>query len=399
MFDTLVGVAAHNLALAAPDRTVAVVSTTEVPTGEMVANKSKHYPRLEQLRNTINDVTRAEYNVFVDAQETAERLLGDHLASNMLLVGAAYQAGALPIPGAAIEEAIRLNGTAVDMNIQAFRWGRLLVADPAKVQAVVPLGQETGLREAQDVSPAALELITRTGATGELHRLLEVRVPELIAYQNLAYAARYADQVRMVHMIERATMGTSLALSLEVAKNLFKLMAFKDEYEVARLLLDGVEQERIKNTFGANAKVHWHLHPTFLRAVGVKNKVKLGGWFRPVLQVLRSSKSVRGTAFDLLGRFRVRRAERALIVHFEDLIRAVCGKLTPANHAAAVHLASLPDMVRGYEDVKMGNVEQYLAAVRRESIALGLDVALPTELNSLFSTDSGVDVEPTPAAR
>lgn len=373
VFDALVGVAAHNIALAAPDRTVAIVSTTQVPTGEMVANKSKQYPALSQLRDLIDATTRRDANVFMDAQRLAEDLMGDHMASNLLLVGVAYQSGALPIPAAAIEDAIRLNGTSVEMNLQAFRWGRLQVVNPLRVQAALRRGATvTTLPPKPVLSATASALLARLPTDGELRRVLEVRVPELIAYQDAAYAQRYIDQIIAVQQAERAAMGDRVELTVAVAKGLYKLMAPKDEYEVARLLLDETELARLRRTFGPTARLRWHLHPTFLRALGVQQKVQLGAWFKPVLQALRWAKWVRGTPLDLLARTPVRRMEQALLPHYQALVAQVCSRLQPAQHAPLVQLLSLPDMVRGYEDVKARSIQRYLDAVQQQSMALGL---------------------------
>jgi len=344
----------------------------------MVANKDKHYPAPDRLREAIDAASRSEHNVFIDAQHTAERLFGDHMASNMLMVGVAFQAGALPIPAAAIEDAIRLNGTAVEMNLEAFRWGRLVVADRARVDAALKRDDEATLavRPVEALSPQARELVARAGATGELQRVLQVRVPELIDYQNAAYAERFVDLVKAMHDAERGTGHGGDELSIAVAKNLHKLMAYKDEYEVARLLLDPAEQARLARTFGADARITWHLHPTFLRELGVKNKIRLGPWFKPMFRLLRWGKRVRGTALDLFGAAPVRRMERALVAHYEALVRTMASKLTPDNHARMVALAGLPDMVRGYEDVKAGNIESYVAETKRQAAALGLDAHL-----------------------
>jgi indolepyruvate ferredoxin oxidoreductase len=372
VFDPLVAVSAHNIAVASPQRTVAVVSTAAVPTGEMVANKAKRYPGAEQLRGLLDKVTRHEHNVYVDAQGLAERLMGDHMASNLLLVGAAYQAGTLPIPAESIEAAIRLNGTAVEMNIEAFRWGRMLVAAPEKVEQALQQNRPSAVASAPVLSPAARALVDRVGADGELRAALELRVPELIAFQNEAYAERYMQQVAAVRAAETKLPGAPTALSLAVARNLYKLMAFKDEYEVARLLLDDAERSRLTRTFGANPRITWHLHPTFLRSLGFKRKLKFGPWFAPALKLLRAAKVIRGTPLDLFARTEVRQLERQLLAHYEETVRELVATLTPQRHEQAVRIAELPDMVRGYEDVKVGNAKAYAQAVNREAAALGL---------------------------
>ncbi len=379
VFDPLVAVSASNIAVASPERTVAIVSTTAVPTGEMVANKAKHYPAPDHLRETLDKVTRADHNVYLDAQNVAERLMGDHMASNLLLVGAAYQAGALPIPAEAIEEAIRLNGTAVEMNTEAFRWGRLLVGDPAKVEQAMQQNRAPAAAAAAVLSPAARALVDSVpGQDAALRAVLELRVPELIAFQNAAYAERYTRQVAAVWRAEAALPGGRNALTLAVAKNLYKLMAYKDEYEVARLLLDDAERARLTRTFGENPRITWHLHPTFLRSLGFNQKVKFGPWFAPVLKLLRAAKGIRGTVLDVFARTEVRRLERQLLDHYEALLAQLVEALNAGNHEQAARIAALPDMVRGYEHVKVGNARQYAQAMNRETAAMGL--ALPLAL-------------------
>ena len=395
VFDPLVGAAAHNLALAAAGRTVAVVSTTAVPTGEMVADRQRSFPAEARLRELIDGASRPEHNLFVDAQQLAERLLGDHMASNMFLVGAACQRGALPIPPAAIEEAIRLNGTAVEMNILALRWGRLYVAERERVEGALQQAAAAEMSQAVPApapDPVACELVARAGADGELRRLLDVRVPELIAYQDEAYAARYVERLRRLREAEAAALPGSSALAEAAARQLYKLMACKDEYEVARLLLDAGERARLEQTFGAGARLRWHLHPTFLRRLGRQRKLELGPWFGPVLKLLARAKGLRGGAFDLFARSEVRRVERALLQHYEALVDALIPRLgqgmTPEQQAQAVALLASPDDVRGYEDVKLRCVGPYLSQAQRLAAALSLAVPLPQVLQALAAGDS-----------
>ena len=225
-FDLLVATDPLNLDKAEGGRTIAVVSTSQIPTGQMVADTSVHFPELASALMSLDRVTRKDANVYVDALGMAEALFNDHMATNFILVGAAYQAGALPISAGSVEAAIQLNGVSVDMNLLAFRWGRMAVVDARRVEAAVQTA--TGKVEArQALSAEAAALVEVAGAQGELRRLLEVRVPELIAYQDAAYAKRYADVVARVAAEEaRKTPGRS-GLSEAVARNLFKLMAYK----------------------------------------------------------------------------------------------------------------------------------------------------------------------------
>jgi indolepyruvate ferredoxin oxidoreductase len=382
-FDALVAVNPDNLALAAAGRSIAVVSTTQIPTGQMVSDVAARYPGLDALVARIDAVSTAGRNVYVDAQQLAERLLGDHMASNLLLVGVAWQLGALPVSAAAIEAAIRLNGVAAEMNLAAFRWGRLYAADRASVEAVLrqqddarKASAEGAVAAAPAPGPQAQAIVDAVGAEGALRDALGVRVPELIAYQDAAYARRYADAVARVR---RAGPGSD-TLALAVARNLYKLMAYKDEYEVARLHLDAAAGRALAASFGPRARIAWHFQPTFLRGLGVQKKIRLGPWFRPVLQLLSSLKGLRGGPLDLLGRTRVRRIERALVPHYLALVDAACERLDDQTLPLALELAQAPDMVRGYEDVKLGNVRAYLARVAQLQQQLGLRVPLPEAL-------------------
>jgi indolepyruvate ferredoxin oxidoreductase len=361
-FDLLVAADPNNLAKADPDRTIAVISTSKIPTGRMVVDPNATFPALADLLGAIAASTRREGNVYLDAQALAEALFGDHMPANILLLGAAYQAGALPISAAAIEQAIRLNGAAVETNLAAFRWGRLAVADPARVEALV----KPAPRDAARPEPsAAVRALYEWAAPGsELRRLLAVRVPDLVDYQDLAYARAYAAFVRRVARVEQERTPGQTALAEAVARYLYKLMAYKDEYEVARLHLDPAVRREIAARFGPEARVTWHLHPPMLRALGLRHKVKLGPWVEPAFHALRQMKRLRGTPLDPFGHTEVRRTERALIAEYRQMIAAACARLTPENHAAVVRLAELPDMVRGYERVKLDNVRRYRAAAQ-----------------------------------
>src|SRR6185436_2753639 len=221
-FDLLVGSSPVNLVRARPDLTIAVVSTTQVPTGAMVTSPDVQFPDPGGLHTAINRVTRKDENVFVDALGLAESLFGDHMAANMILLGAAYQTGAIPIRSEALEEAISINGVQIEMNTQAFRVGRLLVADPAWLRTV-ERRRAGSVTVRAEVTPEARALVESVDAGDEVRRLLEIRVPELIAYQDAAYARRYVDFVRTVAAAERAAVPDESRLTEAVARYLYKL--------------------------------------------------------------------------------------------------------------------------------------------------------------------------------
>jgi indolepyruvate ferredoxin oxidoreductase len=370
--DLLVANDAANLATAASGRTVAVVSVSKVPTGKMVTDTAVAFPPPRAILARIERVTRAERNVYLDAEATAHALFGDHLPANLLLVGAAYQAGALPLSAAAIERAIDLNGTSAATNLAAFRWGRVAVADPGQLAAAVAGMAPTAAPASAPLDDDTVRLIDASGATGELRRLLEVRVPDLAAYQDAEYAARYVGFVALVREVEARRIPGQTGLAEAVARNLYKLLAYKDEYEVARLHLDPAQEAAIREEFGEGARVALQLHPPLLREWGLEKKLALGPWFTPGLRALRAMKGLRGTPLDPFGHAEVRRIERALPGEYRDAIKAALGSLTAENHVQVVALAELPDMVRGYEGIKLDNVRRYREALREVSGRLGL---------------------------
>jgi indolepyruvate ferredoxin oxidoreductase len=362
-FDILVATTPTNLDHASPDRTIAVVSTSQVPTGAMVTSTEVQFPESSGLIASINRFTRKDENVYLDALGLAETLFGDHMASNMLVLGAAYQAGAVPVSAEAIERAIEINGVSVAMNTQAFRAGRLLVADPAWLGTVKPR-RMGAVDTATPLTAEARALVERAGATGELQRLLEVRVPELMAYQNARYAGEYVDFVARVRASEQAAVPGETRLSEAVARYLFKLMAYKDEYEVARLHLKAQLRTALADEFPDGVRLHYHLHPPLLRALGLQRKLRLGTWFDGAFRMLAALKSLRGTAVDPFGRAAVRRAERALPGEYRALVERALDGLTPATYERAVTAARLPDLIRGYEDIKLQNIERFRSEVR-----------------------------------
>jgi indolepyruvate ferredoxin oxidoreductase len=366
-FDLLVATAPANLLRARPDLTIAVVSTTQVPTGAMVTSTDVAFPDPGGLLATMNRVSRKDENVFVDALGLGEALFGDHMAANMILLGAAYQAGAIPVRAAAIEEAIQINAVQVEMNTQAFRVGRLLVADPAWIQTV-ERSRAGAVALRGELGAEARALVESAGAQGELRRLLEVRVPELIAYQDAPYARRYVDLVRRMAEAERAAVPGETRLAEAVARNLYKLMAYKDEYEVARLHLRPEVRASIQAEMG-EAEVRYQLHPPILRALGLRRKLSLGTWIEGPFRLLVAMRRLRGTLLDPFGYAKVRRVERALVAEYRAMVERALRDLAAETHERAVRIARLPDLVRGYEDVKLRNLQRF----REEARALGVE--------------------------
>jgi len=365
-FDILNATDPKNLDKCHPQRTIAIVSTTQTPTGKMVADRHVQFPALGGLTAGIERVTRRADDVFLDGQAMAEGLFGDSMATNTFMVGVAYQAGTLPIAGASIETAIRNAGVGVEMGLAAFKWGRMAVVDRAFVLAEIAKahGTVTELPRTAVLSSQARGIVEMVAAQGEVKRLLEVRVPDLIGYQNAAYARRYADVVkRVVDAERRAVPGTS-ALAEAAARYLYKLMAYKDEYEVARLHTAPEALAQLQAQFKAGYKVQFHLAPPLLAkrdpVTGELQKRPYGPWVLTAFKLLAKLKGLRGGALDVFGKTEERRHERQLIEDYITLLDEIVAKLNADNHQAAVALASVPDEIRGYGHVK----EKSLAAAK-----------------------------------
>jgi indolepyruvate ferredoxin oxidoreductase len=330
--DSLVAADQVNLTVADSHRTIAVVSSTEVPTGSMISDPRVEFPALGAIRSLID--AHCHETGYLDARAESRNLFGDDQYANLLLVGVAYQRGLVPIAAASIERAITLNGVAVATNLQAFRRGRhfALTAQPGPDRPVPPI---------------------------ELDQLMVARAADLTEYQNDRYAADYLQFVETVRRSERAALGDSTVITEAVAVNLYKLMAYKDEYEVARLSLDPVLKTEIEAEFGPGSRRSYLLHPPVLRALGLTKKISLGPWFDPAFRGLRAARRLRGTALDPFGYAGVRRVERALIVEYREAIQTALAALTPDTAPRIADLAGLPQAVRGYEQIKLANVERY----------------------------------------
>jgi len=344
------------LATVKRDTTVMVVNTAEFLPGEFTRNADFSLPS-ERLKRTITNDAGRDNTHFVDATGLATALFGQSLGANMFLVGYAYQLGALPLSAAAIERAIELNGEAVAMNKAAFHWGRRAAVDRAQVEALVkPVA--TKISNAQHLSESFDEMLAR-------------RVGFLTDYQDAAYAARYRAWVEKAKAVEAERAPSKCGLADAVARYLFKLMAYKDEYEVARLYTEGSFRKQVESTFaGENLRFEFHLAPPLLarrdRTTGLPRKMSFGPWLMPAFALLAKLKFLRGTPFDLFGRSLERRTERKLIADYETVLDNVLSSLTPENHHLAVGLAAIPEKIRGFGHVK----QRHLAAAKADEAAL-----------------------------
>ncbi|CUA84797.1 TPP-dependent indolepyruvate ferredoxin oxidoreductase, alpha subunit [Chelatococcus sambhunathii] len=341
------------LAAIRPDGTSVVVNTAEVHPGEFTRNADYRLPS-ERIKRAIA-AAAGEGVAFVDATGIANAILGNAIAANMFMLGFAYQRGKVPVSAAALEKAIALNGQAVGLNQAAFLWGRRAALEPARIeQLVAPTREATPARH-----------ISQT-----LDEMVERRVDFLTAYQNSAYAARYAALVERVREREAAVKPGATALATAVARYLFKLMAYKDEYEVARLYTDGSFEKQVRATFsGENLRYEFHLAPPILGrkdASGNPKKTSFGPRMLPVFRMLAKLKVLRGTPLDIFGYTAERRMERQLIEDYGTLVAELTQGLTQDNHALAVALASIPEKIRGFGHVKL----RHLEAAKKEEAQL-----------------------------
>ena len=293
----------------------------------------------------------------VDATGLAAALMGDSIAANLFLLGYGFQKGFLPLTLAAIERAIMLNGVAVDTNKRSFAWGRLAAHDRGQVEALV----RSALRDDPMPEPQ------------DLDALIESRAAFLKSYQNAAYAQRYRNTVRTICIAEAKLARGFSGLAEATARNLFTLMAYKDEYEVARLYTDGAFIKKLQHQFEGEFTLDYHLAPPLLAsrdpATGEPKKHAFGPWMRHVFRVLTWLRPLRGTVLDIFGHTQERRMERRLIADYEAVLRELSASLSPDNHALAVEIASLPAKIRGFGHIKARNVEN-AKACEAELLAL-----------------------------
>ena len=348
--DVLTGSEPRILASTDPSRTRAFVSTSEVPTGAMVEGSTGAvFPDRDALVERIRGAVRDLHGL--DALAAAQTLFGHTTPSHFLLVGAALQSGALPLSPAALERAIELNGVGVEANLAALRWGRVAVADPAAFTVATT-------RQARPKRPAlALDGSPLGGRTREA---AAVRGAQLREYGGDALTRRYLARVEEAWTAERRVTSAT-DFSHAVAHGLHKVLACKDEYEVARLLTDPSFDAWIQEELPGARQVQYRLHPPLLRALGLDHKLALGRTFRPLLQGLARARFLRGTPFDPFGHTRVRRVERELARDYEALVARLAATLDEAGYERAVEAARAVDLVRGYEGIKLANAERYRA--------------------------------------
>ena len=336
-------------------RTHVALNSNATPTAAFVKNANWVNPSDACVHEVVQAVGLDAVGAF-NADAAASQLMGDTIYTNPMLLGYAWQKGWIPLSQASLTRAIELNAVAVEQNKTAFEWGRRAAHDASAFQSLLTPGQVVAFTKRSSVD----ELITK-------------RVEFLTDYQNAAYAQDYAAFVQKVRLVDEAVGEKSLALTQAVARYLFKLMAYKDEYEVARLHTDARFHARINAMFEGDFKVHYHLAPPLVakkNARGELLKQQFGPWMLTVFKVLARFKGLRGTALDLLGRTEERRTERALIAEYRATLDEVLVGLTDASresrYAVALEIARIPELIRGFGHVK----ERNLQAARQNRTAL-----------------------------
>ncbi|MDW6024990.1 indolepyruvate ferredoxin oxidoreductase family protein [Mesorhizobium sp. BAC0120] len=339
--DLVVSGAKKVLAAVRQNHTIFVANTAEIMPGEFARSADFSLP-VERLKKAIREAAGDTHSHFFDATRTASVLFGNSLGANMVMLGFAYQHGGLPVGAQAIEKAIELNGQAVAMNIAAFRWGRRAAHEPQFVRSLV----------ARQDAPAAQPL------AATLDEVILHRVEFLTAYQNRRYARHYERRIAEIRAAEAKARPGSTVVTEAVARNLFRLMAVKDEYEVARLYTDGAFQRQLSSQFQSFEKLEFHLAPPILARKGPDGKPRkssFGPWMMRGFRVLAALRPLRGTPLDIFGRSEDRRMERRLLAEYQGDLDLILKLISPAKIEAAAALASAPQLIRGYGHVKQAS--------------------------------------------
>jgi indolepyruvate ferredoxin oxidoreductase len=325
-----------------------VLNMHKAQTGEFTKNTEWKIPT-DKVVSSIADLCGKDNLSMTDATGLATTLLGDSIATNMFMLGYAWQKGYIPLTLESIFRAIELNGVAIKMNQQAFTWGRRAAWDAAKVIAVA---EKTKVRDPNDTH----RILSQT-----TEELIERRITSLTGYQSSFYAKKYKSLVDQVKATEEKLNGKAGPLTEAVAKYYYKLMAYKDEYEVARLYTDGQFLNQIKNTFDGDVRIRFNLAPPLLAKrdeQGHLKKSEFGAWILPLFGILAKLKFLRGTPLDIFGYTDERKMERQLVRDYKSTIEGLLPQISSANYETAVQIASIPEFIRGYGHVKEAHLEK-----------------------------------------
>ncbi len=369
-FDLIVAASDRTLIAADRQRTVFVASASPTPTGEMIGRTDVEYPGQGDLERRVAEFSRADLNRYADAGGLTRSLLGDGAAANVFLLGVAVQAGLLPIGRSSIERAIDLNGVAVEANLAAFEWGRRWAEDRSRVETFAGQGMgatvDPGRVEVPALSSDLAARVSRLDLGDELAERVGFLASDLVAYQDSSYALTFLSFVASMATAERRVADLPGDFTRAAAEGLHKLMAYKDEYEVARLLIGPESKATAESIGGPGAKVTWKLHPPLLRALGMDSKIGIDQRIgRPMMAALARGKRLRGTALDPFGRTKLRRVERALISEYRATLERLATELSAESIERATGVARAAMEVRGYEDLKLERAEILRSVLRQ----------------------------------
>ena len=338
--DPIVAASKYTLTVMQPGRTYVAMNTHGTPTAAFVSNPGWQFPG-GNCESAVKSAVGNELVGAFDAEQVAVQMIGDSIYTNPLMLGYAWQKGRVPLSHASLMRAIELNGVQVENNKSAFEWGRRCAHNLIAVQTFFKAAQ-------------VIEFVKKPSLTDMLNK----RVEFLTAYQNAAYAQTYQAFVEKVRAVE-APLGKT-TLTEAVTRYLFKLMAYKDEYEVARLHTDAGFLKKVNAMFEGDFKLNYNLAPPLVSSKNSKGelqKQQFGPWMLTVFKVLSRLKGVRGTALDVFGRTEERKMERALIDEYRQSIEEVLKKLALGNHATAVEIARIPELIKGYGHVKIRHLQ------------------------------------------
>ena len=332
-------------------KTKAIINTHQMMSGDFARDRTTQFPG-ELLQTAISDTTGTDHCQFINATHLAEQLLGNTIGANMFMLGVAWQQGTIPVPREAIEKAIELNGQAVAMNTKAFHWGRRAAINQSEVETLATPAVVINTPEKFSLSK-----------TTSVQAIVADRTKRLTDFQSAAYANRYSKLVGKIAQREKELTPGQTGIALNVAKYLYKLMAYKDEYEVARLHSDGRLLAAIESQFEGDYRIHYHLAPPVLarrdKVTGHAKKREFGPGTMRLFKTLAKLRFLRGTPTDIFGYSKERRTEKALIKEYTTLVHSIAENLTPANHALATEITALPDQIRGFGHVKMASIQNY----------------------------------------
>ena len=358
--DEVVAAAKETITLCESSRTHGVINTHLIPIADFIMKRDFNF----QSRKTTHVLETAlrKDSSFLDFTKPAEMLLGDSIATNMMMMGFAYQKGLLPLAAASIERAIEINGVGIKMNTQAFQLGRLAAADPARL---------VDMMKGQDAT-----VVPKTLAEMSLDDIIAHRSALLNDYQSAKLAERYR---KLVDQVRAAATGSGFGdeLPRAVAINYAKLLAYKDEYEVARLYTDGRFEKQIRDQFDGDFRISFNLAPPLLGGeldgLGRPRKRAFGAWMLPLFRTLAKMRGLRGTALDIFGYSADRKLERDLIAAYEKDVAAVLAALSPLTSDISIELLSIPNDIRGYGPVKEKSAQE----ARARHTQLKADLANP----------------------